>query len=52
MASSTTVLLRGFLQYRGAYDMAGQTEYIYDSVCWPLNYFLKLWDGQNNRFYA
>ncbi|KAH3706257.1 endoglucanase A-like [Dreissena polymorpha] len=52
MASSTTVLLWGFLQYRGAYDMAGQTEYMYDSVRWALNYFLKLWDGQNNRFYA
>ncbi|XP_052791940.1 uncharacterized protein LOC128226088 [Mya arenaria] len=52
MASSTTVLIWGYLRFQEAYVMAGQDAYMRDCIRWPLDYFLKLWDDENQRFYA
>nr|KAG5691513.1 hypothetical protein BaRGS_017726 [Batillaria attramentaria] len=41
MAWSTTVLCWGLLEFKEAYSKAGQLDYMYDSLRWPLEYFLK-----------
>jgi hypothetical protein len=41
MAWATVVLEWGFLNFKDAYDSAQQTEWMYESIKWPLDYFLK-----------
>jgi hypothetical protein len=41
MAYSTVVLNWGYLRYKDAYDAAGQSNWLLDSVKWPLDYLLK-----------
>lgn len=41
MAYSTTTLAWGILEFRTAYEAAGQYEYALDSIRWPLDYFIK-----------
>ena len=41
MAFSVTSLAWGLLEFKDAYDDAGQLEAMYDSIKWPLEYLLK-----------
>ena len=41
MASSVTVLAWGLIEYRDAYEAAGELSHILDSIKWPLDYFMK-----------
>lgn len=41
MASTTTLLLWGLIRYKDAYIATGQLDFMYDSVKWPLDYFIK-----------
>ncbi|XP_071116317.1 endoglucanase 4-like [Haliotis cracherodii] len=52
MSSAVTYLLWGLLRWPDAYVAAGQLDYVYDSVKWPLDYFLKCWDPTQMEFYA
>lgn len=54
MAASTTILATGFLFFEDAYERANQKELMYESIKWPLDYFLKCWkpDASNPRYYA
>ncbi|RUS91059.1 hypothetical protein EGW08_001187, partial [Elysia chlorotica] len=44
MASSTTLLTWSLVQFKDGYQRAGQLDAMYDSVRWPLDYFLTAWD--------
>lgn len=41
MAFSVTSLAWGLLEFKDAYEDAGQLEYMYDSIKWPLDYLMK-----------
>ena len=41
MAFSVTMLSWGLVEYRDAYDDAGELSYILDCIKWPLDYFIK-----------
>ncbi|KAK6176878.1 hypothetical protein SNE40_015093 [Patella caerulea] len=41
MAYSTAILGYGLLQWRDAYAESGQLDWMYDTIKWPLDYFLK-----------
>uniref|UniRef100_A0A2C9JJ67 Endoglucanase n=1 Tax=Biomphalaria glabrata TaxID=6526 RepID=A0A2C9JJ67_BIOGL len=41
MAYSTAILTWGYLLYRDAYEAAGQTQWMLESIKWPLDYLLK-----------
>ena len=41
MASSVTVLAWGLIQYRDAYQAAGELNAMLDCIKWPLDYFIK-----------
>ncbi|KAK7093281.1 uncharacterized protein [Littorina saxatilis] len=41
LAWATVVLEWGFLTFKDAYKAAGQTEWMYEAVKWPLDYLLK-----------
>lgn len=51
MAYSTTVLLWGLIQFKDAYQKSHQLDYMYDSVKWPLDYFIKA-HVSKNEFYV
>ncbi|KAL3861005.1 hypothetical protein ACJMK2_007098 [Sinanodonta woodiana] len=54
ISSATTLLAIGFIQWKQAYTAAGQLGNMYDSLKWPLDYFLKCWrpDPNNPIYYA
>ena len=41
MSASTTMLGWGLLRFKDAYDHAGQLEYMYDCIRWPLEWMIK-----------
>ena len=41
MAFSTTLLCWSLLEFPEAYSKSGQLDYMYDSIRWPLEYFVK-----------
>ena len=41
LAWATVVLTWGLIDFKDAYDAANQTEWMYESVQWPLDYLLK-----------
>ena len=41
MASATTMLLLGLVEFKDAYESVGLLEDMYDCVRWPLDYFMK-----------
>jgi len=41
MAFTVTELAWGLLEFKDAYDDAGQLDYMYDSIRWPLDYLLR-----------
>nr|BAH22180.1 beta-1,4-endoglucanase [Metaphire hilgendorfi] len=51
MAFSTTTLAWGILEFRAAYEAAGQYSYALDSIRWPLDYFIKA-HVSDNEFYG
>lgn len=51
MASATTVLLWGFIDYFDSYKDSGLEDAMYDCVKWPLNYFMKA-HTKKFEFYA
>lgn len=52
MASTTTLLVWGLVRWPDAYQAAGQLDNMYDSVKWPLDYFLKCWKPNTNTYYV
>ncbi|CAL1537081.1 unnamed protein product [Lymnaea stagnalis] len=44
MSSSTTLLLWGINRFKDGYTRANQLNQAYDSVKWPLDYFLRAWN--------
>nr|ACE75511.1 beta-1,4-endoglucanase [Eisenia andrei] len=51
MAISTTTLAWGILEFREAYEAAGQYNWALDSIRWPLEYFIKA-HVSDNEFYG
>ena len=41
MAFSVTMLSWGLVDYKDAYEDAGELSYMLDSIKWPLDYFMK-----------
>ena len=52
MAASTTTLAWGAVVFKQGYEAAGSMDRFLDVLRWPLNYFLKCWDEQNQVFYG
>ncbi|KAJ8305940.1 hypothetical protein KUTeg_016485 [Tegillarca granosa] len=50
MASSTTLLTWGLVQWKDAYVSSDQLDNMYDSIKWTLDYFLKCW--KNDKLYG
>ncbi|PVD35339.1 hypothetical protein C0Q70_02299 [Pomacea canaliculata] len=50
MAFSTTMLCWSLLEFKDAYEKAGQLDYMYDSIRWPLEYFIKCHTGPNELY--
>ncbi|KAI8767218.1 FMRFamide [Biomphalaria glabrata] len=44
MSASTTLLLWGLIQFKSGYVRANQLNQMYDSIKWPLDYFLHAWN--------
>ena len=51
MAYSVTMLSWGLIEYRDAYEAAGELAYGLDCIKWPLDYFIKAHVGKN-KFYG
>jgi len=51
MAYSVTSLAWGLLEFKDAYVSAGQLDYMYDSIKWPLDYLMKCHVAPN-EFYV
>ncbi|XP_070565336.1 endoglucanase A-like isoform X2 [Ptychodera flava] len=51
MAWAATVLTWGFIEFRDAYEAAGQVDHMYDCIKWFTDYFIKCHTGEN-EFYA
>ena len=41
MAGSTTLVIWGLLEFYDAYEATGLLDNIYDTIKWPLDYFIK-----------
>ncbi|XP_071111805.1 uncharacterized protein [Haliotis cracherodii] len=52
MASTSTVLLWGYLQWKDAYASTKQTDMFFDMIKWPLDYYLKCWIPASQTLYA
>jgi hypothetical protein len=52
MAGSTTNLAIGLHNWKDAYEKAGELENMYNSIKWPLDYFLKCWNANKKIYYA
>ncbi|XP_041377751.1 uncharacterized protein LOC121390096 isoform X2 [Gigantopelta aegis] len=52
MAFSTTTLLWGLIRFKDGYVASGELANMYDSIRWPLDYFIKCWDDQNTVYWA
>ncbi|XP_041378065.1 endoglucanase E-4-like [Gigantopelta aegis] len=52
MAFSTTTLLWGLIKFKDGYVASGELANMYDSIRWPLDYFIKCWDEQNKVYWA
>ncbi|XP_041377746.1 uncharacterized protein LOC121390094 [Gigantopelta aegis] len=52
MAFSTTTLLWGLIRFKDGYVASGELANMYDSIRWPLDYFIKCWEDQNNVYWA
>lgn len=52
MASATTNLLWGLIQFHDGYMASGHIARMHDVLRWPLDYFLKCWDPAHNTYYG
>ncbi|XP_061173726.1 uncharacterized protein LOC133182894 [Saccostrea echinata] len=52
MAGSTTNLALGLFYWKDAYQQAGELDNMYNSIKWPLDYFLKCWNPNKQIYYA
>lgn len=50
MAFSTTLLTWGFIEYKKAYIAAGQQNQMFNSIKWPLDYFIKAHISKNELY--
>jgi len=50
MSASVTLLAWGLLEYEDAYEAAGQLEYMYDCIRWPLEWLLKAHTAPNELY--
>ena len=50
MAFSTTVLCWNLLEFTDVYNKSGQLDYMYDSIRWSLEYFIKCHTGDNELY--
>ena len=51
MAFSVTMLSWGLVEYKDAYEDAGELNYMLDCIKWPLDYFIKA-HTKKNEFYG
>ncbi|XP_077982404.1 endoglucanase F-like [Glandiceps talaboti] len=51
MAYSVTVLAWGFLEYKDAYEAAGEVDYFLDCIKWALDYMIKCHPSKNVYYY-
>ncbi|XP_056021967.1 uncharacterized protein LOC130054902 isoform X2 [Ostrea edulis] len=52
MAGSTTNLALGLLYWKDAYEKPGELDNMYNSIKWPLDYFIKCWNTNKTIYYA
>ena len=50
MSFSTTLLCWSLLEFPEAYNKSGQLDYMYDSIRWPLEYFVKCHTADNELY--
>ncbi|ESO91444.1 hypothetical protein LOTGIDRAFT_153886 [Lottia gigantea] len=50
MAYSSAILTWGLLEWKDAYVKSGQLKWLYESIKWPLDYFLKSHTGKNELY--
>ena len=50
MSATVTILSWGLLEYKDAYESAGQLEYMYDCIRWPLEWLLKCHTAPNELY--
>lgn len=52
MATSVINLALGLYQWKDSYAAANQLDNMYNSIKWPLDYFLKCWRNDSQIYYA
>ena len=52
ISSATAVLAWGLVQWKDAYQAAGQYTQMLDSIKWSLDFFLKCWKPNQNKLYG
>ena len=52
MSAATEILAWGLVQWKDAYQSAGQLDMMYDMLKWPLDYFLECWQPTRNEYYV
>lgn len=52
MSASVINLAVGLYKWKDAYSASNQLQHMYDSIKWPLDYFLKCWRNSAQIYYA
>lgn len=52
LGASVTWLAWGLVQWPDAYRAAGQLDYMYSCIQWPLDYLLKCWQPSRQELYV
>ncbi|XP_041360965.1 uncharacterized protein LOC121377139 [Gigantopelta aegis] len=52
MSATVTRLTWSLITWPDAYEAAGQLDYMFDSIRWPLDYFLRCWIPDSQVFYV
>lgn len=52
MSASVINLAVGLYKWKDAYSASNQLQHMYDSIKWPLDYFLKCWRHSAQIYYA
>lgn len=50
MSWATTMLTWGLLRYKDAYQAAGQLDWMYECIKWPLDYLMKCHVSDNELY--
>lgn len=52
MSASVVNLAVGLIRWGDAYQASQQLQHMYNSLKWPLDYFLKCWRNDTHIYYA